>query len=203
MSDNDPRLRESLSALMDEAADELEVQRALKAVAEDEELRATWARYQLVRASIRNEQPTVNMDLSASIAAAIDAEPAQNRGVEQFFKPLSRVAIAASVAVAVVLGVQQYNQPDGVSNDAPAVAENADVITPLPLFDTPIPTRTVSTDSGVVLEQVFELDDVSKRQLEQKLNELLKRHTESSTLGGSQGILPYARVPEEQQPQGK
>ena len=43
------KLRESLSALMDNEADELEVQRVLRQIGEDVELRRTWERYHAVR----------------------------------------------------------------------------------------------------------------------------------------------------------
>ena len=41
-------LQESLSALMDNEADELELRRVLAACGEDAEMRAAWSRYQLV-----------------------------------------------------------------------------------------------------------------------------------------------------------
>ena len=44
------RMRESLSALLDNEANELEMERVLKHVADDDSLRQTWVRYNLVRA---------------------------------------------------------------------------------------------------------------------------------------------------------
>ena len=43
-------LQESLSALMDNEADELEVRRVLQAAEQDPALRSTWSRYQVARA---------------------------------------------------------------------------------------------------------------------------------------------------------
>ena len=42
-------LQESLSALMDNEADDLEVRRVLQATAQDSALRGTWGRYQMAR----------------------------------------------------------------------------------------------------------------------------------------------------------
>ncbi len=47
-------LQESLSAVMDNEADELELRRVLNAV-DDAETRATWSRYQVARAAMHKE----------------------------------------------------------------------------------------------------------------------------------------------------
>ena len=43
------QMRESLSALMDDEANELEVQRVLSQIDSDEDLRCTWVRYNIAR----------------------------------------------------------------------------------------------------------------------------------------------------------
>ena len=48
-------LQESLSALMDNEADELEVRRVLQAAEQDPALRSTWSRYQVARAVMHKE----------------------------------------------------------------------------------------------------------------------------------------------------
>ena len=50
------RINESLSALMDGEADELEVRRLLNQLEQDDELRATWHRYQLLGAVMRGNR---------------------------------------------------------------------------------------------------------------------------------------------------
>ena len=45
-------MRESLSAVMDGEANELEMERVLKHAVTDEETRATWTRYHLARHSL-------------------------------------------------------------------------------------------------------------------------------------------------------
>ncbi|HBO5115347.1 TPA: anti-sigma factor MucA, partial [Pseudomonas aeruginosa] len=48
-------LQETLSAVMDNEADELELRRVLAACGEDAELRSTWSRYQLARSVMHRE----------------------------------------------------------------------------------------------------------------------------------------------------
>lgn len=50
-------LQETLSAVMDNEADELELRRVLAACGEDAELRSTWSRYQLARSVMHREPP--------------------------------------------------------------------------------------------------------------------------------------------------
>ena len=68
-------LQESLSALMDNEADELEVRRVLQAAEQDPTVRGTWERYQIARSVLHKEHWQGSVDLSAGIAAALRDEP--------------------------------------------------------------------------------------------------------------------------------
>ena len=61
---NAESIRESLSAVMDDAAQPLELQRVLKASQDDEQVRLQWARYQLASAALKREatQASIGMD---------------------------------------------------------------------------------------------------------------------------------------------
>jgi sigma-E factor negative regulatory protein RseA len=86
----------------------------------DEHLSTTWDRYHLIGDVLRNDTPDVlQLDLSAEIAQAIAAEPTilapKNNNVfalklkakvVAFAKPFGQLAIAASAAGLMVLGVQ-------------------------------------------------------------------------------------------------
>ena len=62
------RLRESLSALMDDEADDLELGRVLRAMeAGDDEVRETWSRYQLVSA-VMSGMPMTASEPAAPLA---------------------------------------------------------------------------------------------------------------------------------------
>jgi len=96
-------------------------------ISKDSRLSDTWERYHLMGDIIRNDVPTsLQLDLSAQIAAAIESEPTilapkvaaiksnsfvkELKGrVIQFAKPFGQIAIAASAAGIMVLSVQQSN----------------------------------------------------------------------------------------------
>lgn len=100
-------------------------------IIKDSELSDTWERYQLMGDIMRNDIPeTLQFDLSDKIAAAIENEPTvlapKNTAVKEntfkarivnFVKPMGQLAIAASAAGLMVLGVQQNNvvQTDDVA----------------------------------------------------------------------------------------
>lgn len=118
-------LHESLSAVMDGEADELEMRRVLA----DAELSATWKRYQLARAAMHRELLDPRLDLLSGIHARLEAEesvqPPPSEPVVEVrarFKwtGVVRVAVAASVTLAVLAGVRFYNQQD--ISGAPSMA---------------------------------------------------------------------------------
>jgi sigma-E factor negative regulatory protein RseA len=126
MTSSDEMLKESLSALMDNQANDLELRRILKQLPEDKELGATWQRYQLASTLIRrNETALLKVDLSQAISQAIAGEPVWgNAGeltnvaqrLESKPTPIwlrwgSKSALAASVAVAILIGAQQFSSP--------------------------------------------------------------------------------------------
>src|SRR5476651_985719 len=63
-------LQESLSAVMDNEADELELRRVLNAF-DDADTRATWSRYQVARAAMHKELLMPHFDISAAVSAGV------------------------------------------------------------------------------------------------------------------------------------
>lgn len=109
-------LRESLSALMDNEGDELELRRALKALDGSPDDAEAWRRYHLARSLMHRDRGIdVSTDLCAGIMARIEAEPmpplsddvAPRRHASLPFG--SGAAIAAAVSLMVITGVQFYN----------------------------------------------------------------------------------------------
>ena len=94
---------------------------AFEALLEDEQLSDTWDRYHLIGDVIRGElSSNLTLDLSNNIANAIADEPTVlapvtnhiNKAkfkakVVKLFKPLGQMAIAASAAGLMIIGVQQ------------------------------------------------------------------------------------------------
>lgn len=123
--------KEQLSALMDGDLSEIEV---LNELGTDPALQDTWSRYRLIGDAMRGDLPVnLQLDLSDSIMLALEDEPAilapkpaqpaapqvQPAGkvipfVRRFGQQVGQYAIAASVAAAVIFGVQQYQGKDGV-----------------------------------------------------------------------------------------
>jgi len=109
---------ETVSSLVDsyQANDEL-----FDEIVKDSQLSDTWDRYHLIGDVMRDEVPdAINIDLSLNIAQAIADEPtvlapvsrvsiteAVKAKVVQFAKPFGQLAIAASAAGLMVIGVQQ------------------------------------------------------------------------------------------------
>ncbi|WP_334063936.1 sigma-E factor negative regulatory protein [Alteromonas genovensis] len=114
--------QEKLSAFMDGEAEDDKI---IDAIKHDAELQAKWQRYHVIRGTMRKEASVApEMDITASIAAALADEPAivapkESRwrsipiigSVVPFATQSGQFAVAASVALAVILGVQHLNQP--------------------------------------------------------------------------------------------
>ncbi|THJ44583.1 sigma-E factor negative regulatory protein [Aeromonas veronii] len=129
--------KEQISALMDGDLSDAEVLNELEM---DSDLQDTWSRYHLIGDAMRGDLPVnLQLDLSDSIMAALEDEPTilapkpvetapvlqpavapvkTDSNVVPLFRrvgqQLGQYAIAASVAAAVIFGVQQYQGQDGV-----------------------------------------------------------------------------------------
>ncbi|WP_421269294.1 RseA family anti-sigma factor [Aeromonas veronii] len=129
--------KEQISALMDGDLSDAEVLNELEM---DSDLQDTWGRYHLIGDAMRGDLPvSLQLDLSDSIMAALEDEPTilapkpvetapvlqpavapvkTDANVVPLFRrvgqQLGQYAIAASVAAAVIFGVQQYQGQDGV-----------------------------------------------------------------------------------------
>lgn len=217
-------LAESISALMDNQASELELQRILKASEQDAEVKATWSRYQIASSFLRGEQvrgeqaPVIGSDFAARISAAIDAEevlvvqpaPAAKKAQQGWFYQLGRVALVASVAGGMVLGVNQFNGADQAASQiassnlvAPAPAETA-VTLPSGINSPALNTRTVALQSGyetrpqenrrVMFQPRQAGTTVSDEEVSRYVNQMIKAHSDNAAMNSGQGVLPYARV---------
>lgn len=118
-------LEESLSALMDNEADDLELRRLLKTAPNDEALGETWRRYNLVRSVLQHEEvAAVSSDATQRLFAALEAEEVYAPGstvpvagpVRSLWQGMGRMAIAASVAMAAYVVLQStLMEPVGTS----------------------------------------------------------------------------------------
>ncbi|MGH1462048.1 MAG: MucB/RseB C-terminal domain-containing protein [Neptuniibacter sp.] len=115
---------EPVSALMDGEVSDFELRRILDRIESEPELADAWQRYQLVSAVMRQEDvASADLDISSAVMDAVAEEPAlhteefvtenaeKGEPKNTFWKPLTSMAVAASVTAMVILGAQGFNQP--------------------------------------------------------------------------------------------
>ena len=193
-------LNESLSALVDGEDSEWELKRLIAEFDRDESLREEWHLHHLTSASL-NKSSLAGVDLSARISSALDTE---SRPVHfgSFFKPFTQVAVAASVAVLALVGIQQlpfYTQVDEAPVASPAFAEQTSSFQPVVIpdgFELPaIQAQTVSSTNAVQVNHVSESVDVpsfDKAELDKHIQDAISTHVEN-TSESLNSVLPLAR----------
>ena len=192
------QLRESLSALMDDEANELELQRLLKQVNEDSELRSTWVRYNAARSAMSGQEVShMQLDISSRVREAIDGSPGEARSLrDRLFRPVASFAVAASVAATVVIGGQQLTQINGKDIYAPG-AIAAGGVSPVGMVNS-LGATTVEASYGA--EAVPMLQPAArtayKELARQRMQMYIQEHAEHAALNSPHGLIPFARVPE-------
>jgi sigma-E factor negative regulatory protein RseA len=175
MSNTDD-MKEKLSALVDNELDDLDERRVMAALEKDADLRQTWERYHLVRSALHQElDALVPSGMAARVAAQIEREPADVASFRR--KKINRIAgslaMAASVAVIAVAGVQWFNRP--VAAPVPSLAAGQ-----------PVPDNFVRAGATRW--------DVKEPETESTLNAFLVEHNEFASSSGIGGMMPYVRV---------
>ncbi len=198
------QLNESLSALMDGEASELELRRILKSDADD--VNDRWHRYQLASAALRSD---VNLekpvDLSFSISEAIADEPtysSKKKAKTSVWSNLGRFAVAASVAGAVVVGVQ-FAPTGPATNIASTPTTPSAPVSSQPELGNDTSVRVVGSQvpAGTQQKPII-INEATQQQLEQmegEVNRLMLEHAENNSQNTQQGVLPFVRVPDAEQ----
>lgn len=173
--------QEWVSAAVDGEVDE----QTLAELAADKDSHEQWRDYHMIGDAMRGELPkAMNLDLSANIAAAIENEPTIIAPVKReapddvqvkttglsnvipMFKQFGQYAIAASVALVAVVGVQNYSQESAVD------ASPLPVLNTRPLVGSVTP---VSLQTGPVQQnQSFTNDQVMEQR--QRINAYIQDH---------------------------
>lgn len=191
------KMRESLSALMDNEADELELQRLLRQVGDDGELRQAWVRYNAARDIMQGRAVAhLELDISSRVRDAIshDARPGLR---ERLLRPVASFAVAASVAATVVIGGQQLAQISTAEDPYGSQAAAAGSASPVGLVNT-LGAMPVQASYGTQLVPELKPTDSGgyERLARQRLNKYMQEHAEHAALNSPQGLMPFARVPE-------
>jgi sigma-E factor negative regulatory protein RseA len=185
-ADMKDKLKESVSALLDNEADELELKRILAQI-HDEEVLESWQHYHQIRASLNSEEARwVSVDLRKGINAVLDEDSSAKQS-ETRFEVAGRdpetkhhrtgwwtgVAIAASVALAVIFTVQ-FAVPG--QQNSPVVAAGNSTVNPPEL-----------------VSETTEVQHFSK-EYEARLNDYIMQHTGHAALNSGKSIVPFARL---------
>ncbi len=197
-------LQESLSALMDNEADELEVRRVLQAADQDPALRSTWARYQMARSVMHKEPWQGSVDLSAGIAAALKDEPALQMESEQaapavtqgsvLWRNFGRVAVAASVTLAVLVGVRMVNQGDAPTQPMTAATSPAPSMLQANPAARPGAVLAGYSQTGTAAAEPLAPAQGPSAWHEQRISRYLREHAEAGAQSNTPQLVPYARA---------
>ena len=175
------KVNEQLSAFADGELPDQEHELLIRQLTRDPDLLDKWGRYHLIRDAMQNHLPAhVDSGLSERISAAMAGEPEHLQGAEtspvrQWARPLAGFAVAASVAMMAVLGLQNISQP-GISPVLPELASVKPQTTPL---------LRASTNG---------LRWNVQPAIASRLNGYLVNHNESVSSTQLQGMLHYARI---------
>lgn len=162
---------ESLSALMDGESNELELRRTLRTASEEGELSETWRRYHLAQSLMKGQAVESTIDISVGVMAAIEseeqtaAEPELAKPQTHWWQGAASMAAAASVTLAVLLGVQQFSgQKDVTGMQQAGVIERAGATSAL------VPTSlsgVTDNTSGAEAIEVIRLSEDMRRSISQ------------------------------------
>jgi sigma-E factor negative regulatory protein RseA len=197
------RMSESVSALMDDEANELELERILANVSGDPELRSAWMRYNLAQHAVHgNDLSHLDWDISERVSSSLESLNTHGSNVsvggfkERFLRPLVSLAVAASVTATVVIGGQQIaglGDIDPYENDK-SVATNASPVGMLnSLGATSVPASYGTQAVPVLLPATRNAYQELALQRQRKY---MQEHAEQAALNSPQGLVPFARVPQ-------
>lgn len=186
-------LQESLSAVMDNEADEMELRRVLSS-SDDAELRATWSRYQIARAVMHKELLEPRLDIAAAVSAALadEALPVQSKTVVRGpWRSVGRFAVAASVTVAVLAGVRLYNQDEVASTQLAQQAAQPTLSAPQAQSPAMLAGFSTAGEQQAVTETASEAEPGWH---DQRLPAYLRQHAQQAAMTANESALPYARA---------
>jgi len=181
--------QEWVSAAVDGEIDE----QTLAELAADKDSHEQWRDYHMIGDAMRGELPkAIHLDLSANIAAAIENEPtiiapvkretpndvkvktAGLSNVIPMFKQFGQYAIAASVALVAVVGVQNYGHQESAIDASPLPVLNTrplvGSVTPVSLQTGPVQQNQSFTNDQVMEQRQRINAYIQDHMLQQRLN---------------------------------
>ncbi|WP_067518281.1 sigma-E factor negative regulatory protein [Endozoicomonas ascidiicola] len=218
------RLKESLSATLDGQANDLELHRVLGDFQNDDELRRLAGRYQQISDGIRDETNRfAKVDISGAVMSALENESGISSSIDKppkyvtdsvsgatavvslknGWEYLGKVAMAASVAAALVISVRMMN-PEPASQPLALSGEQAVLSQPLQLAQAGGNTGYGATGiragynsrqhATVTPEQLAYAQSIADRATRERFHAYALQHAEYSAVGLGQSLLPFARL---------
>lgn len=177
----DDRLRETLSAMMDDEADELSVRRLLSHERQDE-LRAQWQRWQDVRDLLHDgHSPAHGTDVSTAVREALDGRDSATARPELASRDAKarrwHWPAAAMVAMALLVG---FGVGAGWDSSGTGPVQPLAVVAP----EAPAPDQPV---------REIALQGLDEEQWEYMSRYLLE-HAQHNSVGAGRGAVGYARL---------
>ncbi len=177
----DDRLRETLSAMMDDEADELSVRRLLSHANQDE-VRGQWLRWQQVRDLMHeNHGPADGLDIAAAVREQLDGRTRREVAADTPAETSRRrwhMPVAAMVLMALVVGFGAGAGWDSRPGEAPSALADQNAAAPVVL--------------PVAVEEVA-LQRLDEEQLQQ-MRQYLLEHAQHNSVGAGRGSMGYARL---------
>jgi sigma-E factor negative regulatory protein RseA len=186
--------RESLSALIDGEASEIEVHRLVREFRSDESLTSSWAMYQHIGSTLRTNSGSVSIEhhqrLFTRITDAIESEDSHSREIQKSASPRTVIAgslaLAASMVIAIFIGIQQPSESLPLA-DAGAQTSSMETVSSnqSPVLD----VQTVANQSDVQprTPELVELDEEKQRRLRAYLNQ----HDQMSRMNPGKQFVNY------------
>ena len=186
--------RESLSALIDGEASEIEVHRLVREFRSDESLTSSWAIYQQIRSTLRADSGSVSIEhhqqLFTRITDAIESEDSHSREIRKSASPRTIIAgslaLAASMVVAIFVGIQEPSESQPLANVGAQTSSMGTVSSnQSPVLD----VQTVANQSDVQprTSELVELDEEKQRRLRAYLNQ----HDQMSRMNPGKQFVNY------------
>ncbi len=192
--------KQLVSSLLDSEINENELNKLRKLMARNTSLKKEYLRYQMISSCFRrSSEPSVQLDtrLLVSIRNQIDQDTVvafprlkMLKSTRTWMKPVTGVAIAASVALVSVMGLRSMQtQPDESSPiQSGLLSQSVDSSIEQPIrYINPQMQRVVQYNPSRQWSQQ------KAQRMDPRLSALLVRHNEMTSNGG-RGFIPYVKI---------
>jgi sigma-E factor negative regulatory protein RseA len=193
------KFEEKLSALVDNELTSFESRRLINELANDPVLKSRWGRYHLMGDLMRGEvYLEAENNFAAGVMSRINEEAVpevSSRNKNAWLKPMTGVAIVASVAVVSLFSLKNITNEGGfTSEQMVTVGETAPANSPV-ASSTTAPgnsmVQPVSVENPAVVDPEGKIDPLQRISSEPRMNSYLATHAE---FAARPGIMPRVRV---------